>query len=419
MTTVIAYFVVYAVCSVTSACRPQIVRQRFESVVSKVQLAPMICATFFALSKRAETFSKLPPFFSKILVAVCSGAFCCQALFYATSELVAHRERYNVWRTLFQQATILMYGTLGGIIVTAIFMKEPEPKNAQSGKIPVAYSTLCTIVIGITYFAVHLAMHILEHSKMTTVPRQPTFSSEVMRLAVITLNSAPMLSILFMAAQIAADWDGVQLPNEVQGLIYVCTCAVLFQVLLAIWAPSLSGATLHMIGPRGEVDFVTQNHCMFVFVSIIRWATMTTLYFGFAGLCVLLWRLNIVPHLMHLLIRLSVFFFAIYIVLWAVVTLRQLLDANFTTALRVVTVAKDAIIFCPILAVLFLCSWVHAHALTNTYGEPGEPQGYVQDLIDLSIMIPLCVVYISVAIIIVGRFTITPRTASIEGSWLI
>lgn len=322
--------------------------------------------------------------------------------------------------------------------------------------------TVCTEILAITYFLVYLVLHIFRNRDARVAAqggRQTSFGLEVMKLAATAMNFAPMLCVLFMGSQIAADWAGVDLPKSATMWMYICTLSVLLQVILVIAAPFLANADLKVVGPNGEVDFVTQSHDLFVCISIVRWAAMTALYIGVAVVCISLWNTDAAPSMTHSLYRFAFIYFSAYLVLWAAITARQLSEGGFARTIRVLSVAKDTVVFCPMLAVLFLESFVRAHSIENKYNQPGEPQSYVQDFMFIGafalgaqlIMVCLAgfastprrdqmgaatqdktglspaflfgfhlamaVLYLSVIMVVYGLFTINSGNADSSGAW--
>jgi len=266
------------------------------------------------------------------------------------------------------------------------------------------------------------------------------------------------------AAQMLSDWFQVA-----TALMYISILFVIFgvvfmhnltpaypQVILVIMTPSLTSAELQSSGPR--VEFVTMNQDVFMMISIVRWILMAAMYIGIVIVFLAIWKISAVPQMTLFLVRLSVVFFSVYATLWMAVSLQQVCQGGFSNVINLASAAKDVVVFCPTLAVLHLASWVRAHRFKNALGEAGEPQGYVQDYMYVSMIaviamllliackyitrpstcdsasvmpqgkdqdvllmllfIPLFTTYLAVAVVIWGLFTITSATASGENAWI-
>jgi len=451
----LAYFVVYAGLAISRSFTqvngmiPGATERVILSGTAAVYLAPMLVALFFAATKRAETLTlgspgyyDYPPAYLGVAAMVCAIAFCCQVFFHLAYEWItapeyaaADRGTGGGWRTpgsagqllipsqsssrsvdllklwvnLFHVAVAVMFFGLMIMLTGISLMQEPKELVQAAGKIPIAAGTVCTVVLSVAYFTVYLVLHCLKTRDIAISLSSPSFGVEVMRLAATAMNFAPMLCILFMGTQIAADWEGVQLTPAVMGCIYICTFSVLVQVVLVLLAPLMPDAELEVTGARGEVDFVTRNRGAFIVISFVRWAAMTALYVGVLVLCFRLWSLRVAPAMTHMLVRLSGIYFMAYLMLWVTITGRVLLDGGLTRAIRILTVVKDTVAFCPMLAALVLQSFVRARHLMNKYGEIGTPQGYVQDYMHVA-LIALCVQLMTT--LISGVVSRSPVTAT-------
>jgi len=451
-------------------------QQTFETLMSTMRLAPMICAVLFAVVKRAATLTAentelywLPQLYLKIAVVCCAATFIAQAMFYTCAEYVAQKEamtgqlaagpqsRLRILISFGDFALTLMHLALLVTLVGIVLMKEPGSLYGIMGKTPVAPGTVCTIILAAVYFAVYRALHSMKSGHEPDELEQPSYALEVMRLAAAILNIAPMICALFLAVQIAADWQGVSLPRNVEVSLYVCAVSLLVQVALVLITPAFAGANVRSSGSGTEVEFVTRSRASFMLVSLVRWLAIAILYICVGVIGIAFWTLQLVPRLTHLLIVLMAVFFVVYMALWVSITLRQLLT-GFTRVIRVLGVTKDAAMLSPMLVILILGSWVRSHQMTNALGEPGEPQGWVQDYMRVAVcafifmlmmmifrgwsaqqpanlelqheitekgteagvfvvFIPMLVMCVSVAIIIVGLFMITPETATADGAW--
>lgn len=474
---IVAYFIAVTLYNLFSGNEGSILHHTSEVLMSAMRLAPMLCAVFLAVIKRTATLTAentelywLPHLYLKVAVVCCAVTFIAQAAFYVYAEYLAQKDaatgqlvtdsqsRIITFSNLGQLSLTLMYLALIVTLVGIVFMSEPLPLYTIVGKTPVAPGTVCTIIIAAVYFAVYLALHVMKSGHALGEAEQSSSALEVMRLASAVLNVAPMICALFLAVQIAADWQHTSLPQNVEVCLYLCAVSLLMQVVLVLVTPAFAGANLPSNGSGGEVDFVTRSHSTFVVISFFRWVLISALYICAGVICCCFWTLQLEPRLTHLLIVLMAVFFGVFIVLWVTVTLRQLIQGGFARAIHILGIAKEVAMLCPMLVILILASWVHAHQMSNSLGEPGEPQGWVQDYmcvaigglifmllmviirglsanqptnpeLDYNIMdkstevgvlvvlLPMIIVCASAVVIITGLFVITPATATGDGAW--
>jgi hypothetical protein len=489
---ILCYFIVYTwlalVRTSNQLANPSMGPGAFERVLeaaatSCVYFAPMLCAIFLAVTKQACSLTLgsprlygLPQVWLLWAVGICATAFCGQAITFVLAEWCAIQgiassddqqpvimqtpaqvRTVRFWRTVCNICTGIMYVALVAILIGIVTMQEPASVVEDVGIIPLHAGTVCTIILASAYVLVYLALHIYRNRESASAVRGHLFGLEVFKLAAIAVNFAPMLSILFLGTQIAIDWDGAVLHDTVSVWMYVCTGSVLLQVILVILAPFLANADLQVVGTRGEVDFVTRRHDVFVVVSCIRWIAMAAMYAGVGVVLDTIGFSNVVPAMTDGLCRFAVLYFLAYLVLWIAITATQLSQGGFQRTIKVLGIAKDTVVFCPMLGALFVASFVRAYAITNKAGYHGVPQGFVQDAmlvaavaLAVQLVAVMCawffapsrkgiqggdgsslhssflicfhfamgVLYLCVAIVVIALFTINKQNATGEGKVL-
>mmetsp|Transcript_22 Transcript_22/g.75 ORF Transcript_22/g.75 Transcript_22/m.75 type:complete len:786 (+) Transcript_22:104-2461(+) len=436
------------------------------AAVSSTYFAPMLCAVFFALIKRTGTLTNslavllevaveqeqssgaggaLPPLYLQVAVALCAAFFVGQSI----CSFCAQEKSGRTWRLLCNIFTAGMYVTISIVLLGLLTMQEPKAVFDEVGRTPIADGTVCTVILAIAYFGVHGVLYVLRNKTAVEFARggpPTTFWLEVMRLAGVAMNFAPMMCVLFLGMQIALDWEGKKLPDSVKMWTYVSTFSLLIHVFLVIIAPFMASAELKVVNQRGEVDFVTKDHETYVAISMFRWVAMTLLYVGVAAVCVMVWNLRVVPPMSHTLCVVVAVYFVANLVMWVQLTLRQFFGSQFSSIFSHVIVERG--VFCPMLATLFLVSWVRAHRFNNTAGFVGEPQSYAQDfmwiatfLVALQLIMVfashaeaskpglvkglmgayhtvLVMTYLCILVVIFGMLTITPQNADGRGAWI-
>eukprot|EP00927_Polykrikos_kofoidii_P078354 TRINITY_DN75189_c0_g1_i1.p1 TRINITY_DN75189_c0_g1~~TRINITY_DN75189_c0_g1_i1.p1 ORF type:complete len:589 (-),score=58.95 TRINITY_DN75189_c0_g1_i1:12-1703(-) len=452
------------------------------TATSCVYLAPMLCAVFFAVSKRAQTLSAgspflyhLPPVWLQRLIGTCATAFCMQTATFMMAEFSSVQgtevpgvngssilqtplqvKTVRFWRCACNVCTAVLYMVLVCILVGLVTMREPRQLIDSIGQIPIHVGTTCTIILAIAYVLVYLAVHIYQNHDSAMPGRGPVFGLEVLKLAAVSVNFSPMLCMLFLGTQIAIDWDRAVMTHSLAMWIETCAASVLIQLALVVVAPTLANAELQVVGPRGEVHFVTQNHNVFILFGILRWLAMSVMYVGVAIISETLWWANVIPYMTHGLYRFVVIYFFAYLALWVAITGRQLSEGRFTRAVRLLTIAKDTVVFCPMLFAVYLESCERAHHIINKNGEQGQPQSNVQDAMMIAAvaqvvqLISVCcaglsdcpppkdesvqralfppfflllfncamiVLYGCIVVVVVGLFTANRRNTTGEGTW--
>jgi hypothetical protein len=377
-----------------------------ESAVMGVCFAPMLCVLFFAVYKRAhnlasggslpETYN-LPPSYVSTAMPWCVAAFGVQTVLYVIKEWNLNKvadlnyisPAATFWNTIFNLAMAGMYVATGIIIYGVLDMKQPEELNVERGSVALSSGTFCSLCLVVLYFAVYAALHVAKtldiwHLGRGTSPEvlcDPfRYLIEVLKLTATTMDLAPMLAVLLIAAQLTVDATNDKLPDTVETSMYLC-CFVLFvQVALSILTPFATAAELKVVPGRTDiVDFSTNWHRLFLLSSIIRWVCMAAMYVGIGFICSYLWRDSHEPRWAALVTHLATYFFIVNLAVSATNVIRQLLGGGITTGIRTLSTAKDIVALCPMLAILFIESWVKAAEITTTLGQRGEPQGYAQD----------------------------------------
>merc|ERR1719171_2493085 len=120
-------------------------------------------------------------------------------------------------------------------------------------------------------------------------------------------------------------------------------------------------------------------------LTVGRYVIMFCIYVGFA--CVI-YSIFTIEHpqgpqytppisvTMQCVINLTVQFFTVYLLLWIAQTVKDFLKWELPKLTQLMENAKGTIMFCPMLAILFVGTRMRALMITNN---KGAPQGWVQD----------------------------------------
>merc|ERR1719482_991561 len=171
----------------------------------------------------------------------------------------------------------------------------PTPKDEEqvevlgaAGEInPVSTAVKCVMNLTIQYLSIYTALAIL---RVVADFQGENISSwtigESLEQATLTVNYAPMLSIMFLAIRIRVLWL-TQLkgnpPLWMQQWMYAATYSVLAMTLIALIVPLLTGEKVKLDPVTGKPDHDHQpfkNTCAAVCFTVLKYLIMIGLYVG-------------------------------------------------------------------------------------------------------------------------------------------
>jgi len=397
------------------------------AATSTVNMAPMLAVLFLAVRLRAFYLTRgnpeaydLPQPFVKYGMHCATWGLVVQMAVVLLLPSALERERKEE-PTLFAKtlglvrwlAVLAVYGGLATVGGGAIAM--PAPEAIWDGARPaVAPAVACTLFLCIQYFSVYLAVALVEtYEQFVESNYATTKLAAVLQLAQNTVNFAPMLAVLFLGARMRAlqlDPDGGGVQPWAQTCFYVCTFAVLGQTVLVVLAPLLLAARVEIGEVEGDATFEVDGQVFFWVLNALRYACMVALYGGTGAVLYSVVRLEAlsgptpdVSPAMQCVMNLTVQFFAVYLLIWVLWTLRQCriraLEGFLDVALPTMEAARRTVQFCPMLAVMFL--GLRLRALQLTGGE-GAPQRWAQAAMVLATFAVLAQV---VLVLVAGLFT--------------
>jgi len=368
--------------SALAGCSPGSLERTFEFAVPAACFAPMLCVTFVAVARRAETLGSgivsvvntgvveflsesthtgtLPvrsPDFNgyrvmAVTVALCAIAFCAQVAFRVCIEWHAVRKseeqvQEHVPRLAIKLHSIslaTMYCCIAILLVGIVTVR-----NSEMVSVPLTLGTLCTVILAAVYFGMHFLGTILSTH----------FGAAVTRLGVLNANFSPMLCTIFLTTEFAAQDAGVLVGDSVRLQFKLCSMLVLAQTALAISTPFLFPSELQL-GRKGEDHIVMgRRDCGLLIMNLFRWAVMILLYVCTFKLCGSLWQVGTNPAwLAHVLFYLAGVYFVMYMLLWLVMTFRHLNLCGSLETVKALTMGKDLVAVCPLIAILLAAMWI-------------------------------------------------------------
>jgi hypothetical protein len=295
---------------------------------------------------------------------------------------------------------IMLYGGFTTVCVGAFSMEAAE-EVYPDGAPPVSPAVGCTMNLAMQFFFVYLAIAVVQTWEQFSGRTQETTKlSGVLQLATMTVNFAPMLSILFIGARMRAlqiDPVNGNPQKWAQMCFRLCAYSVLCQLILVLAVPYALGGTCVKGVSEGDITFEVPNPTLFWILSSIRYALMLALYGGFTAVIVSVFLISAedpadtppVSPAMICVMNLTVQYFFVYLMLWVLITVKQLslgwntlrYDSFFTSAIATMEAAKNTVMFAPMLAVLFIGVRMRALQISD---QKGQPQKFAQQGMYLS-----------------------------------
>lgn len=487
------YFIAYFVLAVVHAFNqaqddePGPLERALESAITGVSFAPMLCTLFLSLYTRADTLTThhledydLPPAHIRFALPVCVFAFAIGLCLHIIKEWTINKQPTQegatthagaVWTTFYNIAMFVMYLSAMFVVVGLVSMSQPDQVVKSIGQLKFSTPVFCCNVLLTQYLTVQAVLHVAKmfdiwnfgRGSSPAILQEPCrYVIEVLKIAASAVQLAPMLAVLFVAVRLTMDMGVQTLPGYVETCMYLATFLLFVQVIAAIVTPIATRAQLKASPGRGElVDFVTDRPRLFMLLSIVRGFCMLAMYAALWVISIYLWTQKNAPSWAVLVIHLATYYFLVHFVFWLTVTIRHFLGGGMTGSLRTMITAKDAVALCPMLAILFMHSFVKAASITNVQGAAGRPQGFAQDymfvatyamllqlilcwvnglifaapqdaklmrscghlvraglsLVSLLFYVSMVTVYTCTVMILASLFTISPQTATGAGAW--
>merc|ERR1719331_3195858 len=138
------------------------------------------------------------------------------------------------------------------------------------------------MILAVFFFAIQLVIAICRSYTEFTGEEFPTVHS-VMNAAATTVEFAPMLSILFLAARMRALQHDSQPQAWAQNCMYFSTFAMCLTTLLAVAVPLVMGGSMKTNPVTNEVTFEAPNPNIGYVLVAVRFICMLSFYGGAVG----------------------------------------------------------------------------------------------------------------------------------------
>jgi hypothetical protein len=372
-----------------------------------VNYAPMLCVLFLGCRMRALQLTQgdpekynLPQPWVKFAMQLCAWSVIVQTLMVlfmpiltggkpkvdedGTPNMEAEGVAGYVVTFIRYGSMAAMYGGFTTVCAGAIAMRAPDDGPYAGVAPPVSPAVQCTMNLCAQYFFVYLGIALLQ-TYHNFNPKTATSEKlmGVLQMGVNTVNFAPMLCILFIGARMRAlQLDPVNGNPQpwAQNCFYLCTYAVLVQLLAVLTVPLLLSGKVAKGTTEGDVTFEMESPTMLMVMNVVRFAAMFALYGGFTvviySVCVIKAPSGPTPPVsptMQCVMNLTVQYFFVYLMLWVLVTTKQFMSSGrafLDVAIPTLDAARMTVMFCPMLAVLFVGTRMRALQISANKGSP-------------------------------------------------
>jgi hypothetical protein len=390
------------------------VAKGLEAAAQTLTYGPMICVLFIACRMRVEylsdgkdqpqiwvqkcmyamTFSVVLSSFLVLCIPLVTGKHC--QVKDDTGDLEAVEPDEEVGMLGFYILTGLrylillgLYGGLAGVIV-GICIYLPPGADGASKLPPPAPAVTCTMILAVIFFVFQLIIAICRTYSEFMGQQFPKVIA-IMNAAASTVEFAPMLAIVFLAARMRALQHDGQPQPWAQQCMYASTAAMSVTALLAVFVPLILQGTMKTDPVTREVTFEVPNSSIGLGYAMIflRFACMLCFYGGVVCVIVSIFTFES-PHgpeatkpvspTVHCVVNLACQFFFVYLVLISCSTVSEVSGGAYPLETykfySAIQACRATIGFAPMLAILFVTTRMYALLITD---KKGAPQVWVQD----------------------------------------
>merc|ERR1719152_558557 len=375
---------------------------------------PMLAILFLAFRMRVNQLTKNkgdPPDWAKVCMYFCTYAVLLMTLVVCVIPLFTG-ETINVDPKTGQipddvepfksQACAIAFTVLKYIILIMLYLGAigvvygiityvPPAGTWPAGKTyPVAPAVQCTMILSAQFFIVYGGIQVARSWTQFT-GLMPNFTSKVenaLMTATASMNFAPMLAVLFIGARMRAlNMDPINgNPQKwAQNCFFMCTYALLAQTICSVAVPLVLQGDVKVGKVEGDMEYHVENKMLGTILALGRYVMMICIYVGVG--CVIYSVFTIqhpkgpeytipISPTMQCVINLTFQFFFVYIWIWAAITIKEFTGYEWALLTQTMENCKGVVMFCPMLAILFVGTRMRALMLTDS---KGSPQGWCQD----------------------------------------
>jgi len=283
-----------------------------------------------------------------------------------------------------------LYGGLAGVIVGINIYLPPGAKDLSKLPAP-APAVMCTMILAVVFFATQLVIALCRSYAEFTGVEFPKVVG-LMNAACATVEFAPMLAILFLAARMRALQHDGQPEQWAQDCMYFATGAMCLTTLLSIAVPLAMGGTMVTNPVTKECTFEVPNPMLGYVLLALRYACMLGFYGGAIGVAYSIFTFEApsgptlpVSPTVQCVVNLTCQFFFVYFMVSAMLTISEVsggaIQMEKWKLFAAINSAKTTLAFAPMLSILFVTTRMYALLITD---KKGAPQAWVQDAMFMS-----------------------------------
>jgi hypothetical protein len=279
------------------------------------------------------------------------------------------------------------------VMVSEQGLKEAQEPMFTKDTMPKPPPTLqCVISLSIQYFVIYTLLAFVRTANQFT-GHSMLGLQRIFETAATTVTYAPMLAVLFLGVRMRAiqlsqgQTEKYQLPQPwVQQAMYICTYAVLAQVVMVLLMPVFTGEMNVKTDEDGNLDTsgMESGGIMGTVISVVRYIVMAALYGGMITICYgafvmkgpkEIWGEEGAPPVSPAVgctMNLAMQFFIVYLGVALTKTAIELTGSSeFLTKLHgLFVMAKFTVNFAPMLCILFIGARMRALQMDPKHGNP-------------------------------------------------
>jgi len=390
------------------------IQKILQTATLTVAFAPMLAILFLAYRMRVTQLTKgkgNPPEWAQICMYFCTYAIllmtlivCVIPLFTGetigvdpkTGDIPADTQPFKsqacaiAFTALKYLILVMLYGGALAVVYAICTYVPPAGIWPEGKKFPVAPAVQCTMILSCQYFLVYGGIQVARTwTQFVGIAANFTSKAETaLMTATASMNFAPMLAVLFIGARMRAlNMDPINgNPQKwAQNCFFMCTYALLAQTLCSVAVPLVLQGDVKVGKVEGDMEYEVENKLLGSVLAIGRYVMMICIYVGVG--CVI-YSIFTIQHpkgpeytiplspTMQCVINLTFQFFFVYIWIWAAITIKEFTGFEWALLTQTMENCKGVVMFCPMLAILFVATRMLALQLTDS---KGAPQGWAQD----------------------------------------
>jgi hypothetical protein len=387
------------------------IQKILQTATLTVAFAPMLAILFLACRMRVTQLTKgkgNPPEWVQICMYFCTYAVllmtlivCIIPLFTGetigvdpkTGDLPADVQPFKsqacaiAFTALKYLILIMLYGGALAVVYGIITYVPPAGIWPEGKEFPVAPAVQCTMILACQYFIVYGGIQIARTFTQVSGMKFSKFENAMMT-ATASMNFAPMLAVLFIAARMRAlNMDPINgNPQKwAQNCFFMCTYALLAQTICSVAVPLVMQGDVKVGKCEGDMEYVVENKMLGTALAVGRYVIMICIYVGVG--CIV-YSIFTIQHprgpeytipisvTMQCVINLTFQFFFVYTWIWVAITVKEFTGFEWALMTQTMENCKGVVMFCPMLSILFVGTRMRALELTQN---KGAPQGWCQD----------------------------------------